>query len=114
MPRPRKCRQVCCMPRCERFGPLDQEVHDPSWVLMSVDEYETIRLIDLVGMTQEECAARMQVARTTIQMIYNDARRKLAESLVEGRPLQIGGGNYVLCGDGGEACPKPCCRKNRE
>jgi len=114
MPRPRKCRQVCCMPRCERFGPLDQEDRDPSWVLMTVDEYEAIRLIDLEGMTQEECAAKMQVARTTIQMIYNDARRKLAESLVEGRPLQIGGGSYALCGDGGETCPKPCCRKNRK
>jgi len=66
---------------------------------MTVDEYETIRLIDLEGMTQEECADKMDVARTTIQRIYNDARKKLAKSLVDGNRIQIGGGDYKLCDD---------------
>ena len=39
----------------------------------------------------------MGVARTTVQRIYAQARRKLAVFLVEGRPLQIGGGSYALC-----------------
>lgn len=70
---------------------------------MTVDEYETIRLIDLEGCTQEECARQMRIARSTVQMIYNEARRKSADCLVNGKPLIIEGGNYRLC-DGTARC----------
>ena len=49
-----------------------------------MDEYEAIRLIDRQGFSQEECSSYMQVARTTVQMIYNSARQKLAEALETG------------------------------
>jgi Predicted DNA-binding proteins len=70
MARPRKWRRVCCLPDSSRFGPLDfcaggdrvNQIID-----MTVDEYESIRLIDLEGYTQEECAGRMSIARTTVQ-----------------------------------------------
>ena len=66
-------------------------------IIMAVDEYETIRLIDLAGYTQEECAAQMGIARTTVQGIYNDARRKLADALVNGKMLFIEGGDIDIC-----------------
>ena len=72
MPRPRKCRKVCCLPWNASFGPTGAQTNENE-IVMSVDEYETIRLIDLMGFTQEECAAQMNVARTTVQGIYNDA-----------------------------------------
>ena len=96
MPRPCKRRRVCGHPSCGRFGPAEQ-AHGQPEVLMGLDEFETIRLIDLEGLTQEQCAAQMNVARTTVQAIYGTARRKLAQCLVNGRALVIEGGDYELC-----------------
>jgi predicted DNA-binding protein (UPF0251 family) len=64
--------------------------------VMTVDEYETIRLIDYEGMTQEECAISMNVARTTVQRIYNDARKKISAIFVDGDLIRIEGGDYKL------------------
>ncbi len=98
MPRPTKWRKVCYMPQNTVYGPMDKEtVLEP--VNMTVDEYETIRLIDLEGLTQEECADGMNVARTTVQRIYTSARKKLAQSLVNGNVLRIEGGEFRLCSD---------------
>lgn len=47
---------MCCLPESNKFGPLDSVLDDQDHVNMTVDEYETIRLIDLDGFTQEECA----------------------------------------------------------
>ena len=63
MSRPCKRRRVCAMPGCGRFGPVEGNTEQR--VIMSVDEFEAIRLIDYEGLTQEACAERMEVARTT-------------------------------------------------
>lgn len=112
MPRPMKWRKVCCLPESNRFGPLDTNAESVSHVRMAVDEYETIRLIDLEGFTQEECASKMNVARTTVQGIYIEARRKLAESLVNGKVLLIEGGEYQLCNGLGSGCGRGCHRRS--
>lgn len=116
MPRPRKCRIVCCMPEFNRFGPLGADTELDNIIKMTVDEYETIRLIDLDGMTQEDCSKQMNVARTTVQGIYNEARKKLAQALVFGSELQIEGGEYRICeGDAKTCtmtrCPRCGCKK---
>lgn len=80
---------------------------------MTVDEYESIRLIDLEGFNQEECAQQMNVARSTVQGIYTEARRKLAEALVNGKVLHIEGGEYRLCEDHGNGCGRGCRRRRR-
>jgi predicted DNA-binding protein (UPF0251 family) len=80
---------------------------------MTVEEYETIRLIDLQGYMQEQCADQMHVARTTVQRIYNEARQKLARCLVEGRVLKIEGGDYLLCDGAEESCPCGGCLRHR-
>lgn len=108
MPRPIKWRKVCCLPESNLFGPLNAPDVAENIILMTVDEYETIRLIDLEGLLQEECAESMKVARTTVQRIYNDARKKIAEALVNGKVLKIEGGNYQLCEEDQPGCG--CCR----
>lgn len=108
MPRPCKRRRICAMPGCGRFGPQDGSGAQQT-ITMTLDEFETIRLIDLEGATQEQCALRMNVARTTVQAIYNSARSKLAECLVNGKELRIEGGDYVLCDGSAESCGR--CRR---
>lgn len=116
MPRPRKCRRVCRMPGSRRFGPLDPGAGERKDVVLTVDEFEAIRLIDLEQLSQEECAERMNVARTTAQAIYSRARMKVAEFLVDGAELSIEGGDYVLCDGGppGAGCGHHCSRRRRE
>ena len=110
MPRPKKCRRICGLPRADRFGPEQPCGCAGEPVRMTLDEYEAIRLIDLLDCTQEECAQQMGVARTTVQAVYNQARRKLAQMLVDGRRLEIQGGDYELCPHSGSCCGKDCGR----
>lgn len=111
MARPRKWRQVCELPENNRFGPFGRPWESEDTVVMTVDEFETIRLIDNEGFTQEECANQMNVARTTVQGIYADARRKISDSIVNGKPLLIEGGEYRLCEGVGNGCGRGCSRR---
>lgn len=112
MSRPRKCRKVCHLPATQEFRPVGSASCEEV-VILTVDEYEAIRLIDKQGFSQEECSSYMRVARTTAQSIYTSARRKIAEALVEGLPLRIEGGDYTLCDGEEEVCGCGGCRKHR-
>ncbi len=96
MPRPSIGRKVCCLPESTRFGPLDSSVNAQDAIILTVDEYEVIRLIDVEELQQEACAQRMGVARSTVQLMYQQARKKIGEAIVNTRPLFIEGGNYRL------------------
>lgn len=113
MPRPRKWRKVCCLPEQNQFGPLNTPINQEHFITMTVDEYETIRLIDLEGLMQEECANQMKISRTTVQGIYNEARKKLAESLVNGKLLIIEGGDYKLCDGLENLCSCSGCHRHK-
>ena len=110
MPRPKKCRRICALPRCSSFGPLEGAADGR--VEMAVEEYEAIRLMDLLGCTQEGCAEQMGVARSTVQQVYDQARRKLAQALVEGRRLVISGGDYLLCTQAEACAGRDCARRD--
>ena len=109
MPRPRKCRRVCSLPRCTQFAPTPQ--HGEQDIIMMVDEYEAIRLIDYEGLTQEQCAQQLEVARATAQAIYASARKKLAECIVQGRRMVIDGGDVQVCERRDPACNCCCGRR---
>lgn len=118
MPRPQKCRRICGYPRTHTFLPENAPKTDHDSVVMTVVEYETIRLMDYENLTQVECAARMEIARTTVTSIYESARKKVANALVNGKKLEISGGNYVICefrdiccgkcGTNCNVCKNPC------
>lgn len=110
MPRPQKWRKVCSLPACSKFGPQNNCAKDR--LILKVDEYECVRLIDLQGLTQQQCAQKMEVARTTVQSIYASARKKIAECIVDGKQLVIDGGEYQICEHHGDSCGQGCCRKH--
>ena len=110
MPRPRKCRRVCALPKTNEFIPVGTG-GEGTVVVMTVDEFETIRWIDVEGLSQEECSVSMNVARTTVQQIYNSARKKLGLALVEGLPLRIQGGEYRLCDGKGHCMRRGGCHR---
>ena len=91
MQRPVKCRKVCHFPNVLEFLPAD-DTEKKTPIVLTVDEYETIRLLDKKGYSQEQCAVSMQIARTTVQRIYEIARKKIADALIDGHPLRIEGG----------------------
>lgn len=112
MGRPRKWKRICNMPEINTFGPYHSN-NTNGFIEMPVEEFETIRMIDYEGLTQEECGEIMGVGRSTIQRIYEDARKKVADVLVNGKILKIQGGDYKLCSelDDTEMCYK--CFRNR-
>lgn len=112
MARPTKLRKVCSFPSNHSFIPESGNSKDP--VILSIDEYETIRLIDKECLSQEECARQLGVGRTTVQKIYETARRKLAEALVLGLPLRIDGGDICLCKGNDATCFREKCLRNSD
>ena len=107
MSRPLKPRYVCELPDYQMYGPKGIRARDLETIVMTIDELETIRLLDHEGMNQEEAAAQMNVARTTVQRIYVSARKKLADAVISGKILVFEGGDYVLCEKDCENCKKP-------
>ena len=95
MPRPQKCRRICFTPQYDSFYPENSQTNDT--ITLTLDEYEVIRLVDLEKKTHEQCSAQMDVSRTTVTEIYESARYKLAQCIVNGKRLIISGGNYRIC-----------------
>lgn len=113
MPRPSRCRRVCAEPVFRAFN-VDENEKEP--ITLFVDEFEVIRLVDFEKRTHEQCARQMLISRTTVTEIYEKARYKIADALVNGKPLLIAGGHYQVCrGEGAQNCPGHCrCRHRNQ
>ena len=93
MSRPCKCRLVSILPDNYIFTPTESK--NNNFVTLTLDEFETINLLDYQGLDQEECAKRMEISRSSVQAIYMSARKKLSIAIVEARKLIISGGNII-------------------
>lgn len=111
MARPQRPRRVCEEPMYYRFSPDGISSGKP--VVLTVDEYEVIRLVDFEKKTHQQCAVLMDISRTTVTEIYESARCKIAECLINGRELFISGGHYRLCDGTLGYCKKIDCRQKR-
>ncbi|MCD6248679.1 MAG: DUF134 domain-containing protein [Hadesarchaea archaeon] len=86
-------------PWVTRFGPIGPGVSHHE-VVLTVDEFESVRLKDLEGLSQEEGAKQMGISQPTFHRILVSARRKIADALVNGKAIRIEGGSYVVVGRG--------------
>ncbi|MGB9886980.1 MAG: DUF134 domain-containing protein [Moorellales bacterium] len=104
MPRPPKRRRVEFLPTCVYFKPAGIPLRQLQEERLTVEELEALRLKDVEGLEQEECAERMQVSRPTFQRILTTARAKVGRALVEGKAIRVEGGHFVFAGR------RLCCR----
>ena len=96
MGRPPLERFVAGLPRAALFKPADIGARELEHMGLTVDEVEALRLVDMEGLSHEEAAARLGVSRQTVGRSLEVARRKVADALVNGKALVIGGGAYQI------------------
>jgi predicted DNA-binding protein (UPF0251 family) len=107
MARPEKLRCVAQLPNVGFFKPAGIPANALQGIRLSLEEVEAIRLKDLEGLEQEECAHQMHISRPTFHRILESARKKVADALINGKAIQIEGGNFELpqrlfrCGNDG-------------
>ena len=90
--RPKKIRWVKCEPGERCFRPLCKPLKELKGVILTIDEFEAVRLSNLEGLTQEQVARQMKVHRSTISRILESAHRKIADGLVNIKAIRIEGG----------------------
>ena len=109
MARPTKWRKIENVPAIAYFVPSDKEISEVPENILKLEELEAIRLKDLEGLEQGECADKMEVSRPTFQRILLSAREKIADSLVNGKTIHIEGGNFTQ-----NICPVRCLDCGKE
>lgn len=94
MVRPRLCRRVRLNPNVTYFKPRGIPLRELEEIILNVDEFEAVRLKDLEGLEQEECARKMNISQPTFHRLVLSARKKIAEAIIKGKAIKIEGGNY--------------------
>ncbi|MBU4300260.1 MAG: DUF134 domain-containing protein [Nanoarchaeota archaeon] len=98
MARPRLCRRVEFNPDVTYFKPQGIPLRELEEVILHVDEYEAVRLKELEGLEQEECAKKMNISQPTFHRLILSARKKIADAIVNGKAIKIEGGVYKMAG----------------
>jgi uncharacterized protein len=106
MPRPKCCRRVHGEPNCKVFKPAGAPFASLEEIVLSMDEFEALRLADLEKLYHEHAAEKMSVSRQTFGRIVESARGKVAKVLAEGLALRIEGGEVEMAGKRNLECPR--------
>lgn len=106
MPRPKRFRSLEAAPAARLFVPQGTTAKTSKALQLRLDEFEALRLADFEGLSQEQAARKMKVSRATFGRIVESARRTLAEALVQGCSLEIGGGAFRYTREGRLRCPR--------
>lgn len=96
MPRPRKFRRIREMPSFVYFKPRAVPLSQIEETVLTVDEFEALRLKDLEKLEQTEAAKKMNVHQSTFQRTLTNAREKVTDALVNGKAIKIEGGRFIM------------------
>lgn len=94
MARPKKNRKICNPPFMKGFKPYGIPLYKIENIRLTFEEYESIRLVNYDMLPQDKAAELMNVSRPTLTRIYNKAIKIIAKAFVEGKAIEIEGGNY--------------------
>ena len=94
MPRPRICRRVRFRPGVTYFKPAGVRMTELDETILSIDEYEAVRLVDLEGIEQSKAGEQMKISQPTLSRLLKNGRKKLAEAIVKGKAIRIQGGSF--------------------
>ncbi|MBD3427312.1 MAG: DUF134 domain-containing protein [Candidatus Omnitrophica bacterium] len=92
--RPRKKKIIHDQPRIDHFSPRGRPGR-PDETTITMEEYESIRLQDYLGMQQKKAAEMMGISQQSFSRIVRDARKKVSDALVNAKIIRIEGGDYV-------------------
>ncbi|MBP7736919.1 MAG: DUF134 domain-containing protein [Spirochaetes bacterium] len=96
MARSKCCRQVGSVPDTNYFKPRGIPATMLEEVVLTLDEFEAVRLADLEGLYQEDGARKMNISRQTFGRIIDSAHKKIADVLINGKALKIEGGEVAI------------------
>jgi uncharacterized protein len=108
--RPRCPRRIETEPSVSYFKPQGVPLKDLEVVVLSLEELEVVRLVDLVCLDQEQAAMKMGISRRALWDDLQNARRKIIEALVMGKAIEIAGGDYVVVQKA--SCLCNCCHSD--
>lgn len=100
MPRPRIPRRVRFEPNITYYKPAGIRLRNMKEVVLTIEEFESVRLKDYENKSQTESAKRMGISQPTFQRLYGSARKKIADAIVNGKAIRIEGGHYRMMGSG--------------
>lgn len=106
MPRPTSPRTIANLPGVVYFKPAGIPLRDLAERVLSLDEFEALRLADMAGLPQLDAAKLMGISRQTFSRILGRARQTVATCLTEGTAIRIEGG-HVNPAVQGKACCTP-------
>ena len=93
MPRPKNNRIVHEPPLFSAFKPVGLRGADSEQITISLDEFEAVRLADQLGLSHAEASEEMEISRSTFSRLVEQARKKIADFLIQGKLLVVEGGN---------------------
>jgi len=113
MVRPCKLRKIGLNPNCAYFKPRGIPLINLEEVVLQKDALEAVRLVDLEGLYQDQTAEKMGVSRPTIGRMLEQARKTIADALINGKAIRIEGGNVTIASPDLRPCPRGHGRRGR-
>jgi predicted DNA-binding protein (UPF0251 family) len=94
--RPRRIRRIFFEPGIDFFKPAGVMMRNLKENILTKDELEAVRFIDYEKIEQSKVAKKMKISQPTLSRLLSSARKKIADSLVNGKAIRIKGGNYKM------------------